>query len=236
MLALPARRPPIRGADLLERRVAAPTPPAPSLSVPAAVPGSSVLAAASSAPHPDPFLPVPSPSVSGTQHGVDAMTASLTLCTDAYVPTAVALTSLEDALQRARERVVEGSWPNDDLFHYVDQILPAQVTPWTEVIVVVGHNFHHQAAISRWLSVGHTCSAGSPPPLVLFVPVCAVYEGVYPGASQVLPQVMECARCFLPSSHILVVTERVMPGLFPNLADLWQIISGCRVPQMCSRV
>ena len=36
---------------------------------------------------------------------------------------------------------------------------------------------------------------------------------------------MECARCFLPSSHILVVTERVMPGLFPNLADLWQIIS-----------
>ena len=169
------------------------------------------------------------------------MTASLTLCTDAYVPTAVASTSLEDALQRARERVVEGAWPNDDLFHYVDQILPAQVAPWTEVIVVVGHNFHHQAAISRWLSVGHTCSAGSPPPLVLFVPVCAVYEGVHPVASQVLPQVMECARCFLPSSHILVVTERVMPGLFPNLADLWQIISasqswGCRVPQMCFQV
>ena len=168
---------------------------------------------------------LPSPSVSGTQHGVDAMTASLTLCTDAYVPTAVASTSLEDALQRARERVVEGAWPNDDLFHYVDQILPAQVTQWTEVIVVVGHNFHHQAAISRWLSVGHTCSAGSPPPLVLFVPVCAVYEGVHPVASQVLPQVVECARCFLPSSHSLVVTERVMPGLFPNLADLWQIIS-----------
>ena len=102
-------------------------------------------------------------------------------------------------------------------------------TRWTRYcpprIVVVGHNFHHQAAISRWLSVGHTCSAGSPPPFILFVPVCAVYEGVRPIASQVLPQVMECARCFLPSSHILVVTERVMPGLFPNLADLWQIIS-----------
>ena len=56
---------PLSGADLLERRVAAPTPPAPSLSVPAAVPGSSVLAAASSAQRPDPFLPVPSPSVSG---------------------------------------------------------------------------------------------------------------------------------------------------------------------------
>ena len=174
---------------------------------------------------------MPSPSVSGTQHGVDAMTASLTLCTDAYVPTAVASTSLEDALQRARERVVEGAWPNEDLFHYVDQVLPAQVTPWTEVIVVVGHNFQHQAAISRWLSVGHTCSAGSPP-LVLFVPVCAVYEGVYPCASQVLPQVMECARCFLPSSHILVVTERVMPGLFPNLADHIHLAvlggAGCR--------
>ena len=105
---------PLSGADLLERRVAAPTPPAPSVSVPAAVPGSSVLAAASSAQRPDPFLPVPSPSVLGTQHGVDAMTASLTLCTDAYVPTAVASTPLEDALQRARERVVEGAWPNDD--------------------------------------------------------------------------------------------------------------------------
>ena len=91
---------PLSGADLLERRVAAPTPPAPSVSVPAVVPGSSVLAAASSTQRPDPFLPVPSPSVSGTQHGVDAMTASLTLCTDAYVPTAVALTSLQDALQR----------------------------------------------------------------------------------------------------------------------------------------
>ena len=36
-------------------------------------------------PHPDSFRPAPSPSVSGTQHGVDAMTASLTLCTDAHV-------------------------------------------------------------------------------------------------------------------------------------------------------
>ena len=79
---------PLSGADLLERRVAAPTPPAPNLSVPAAVPGSSVF----------PFRPVPSPSVSGTQHGVDAMTASLTLCTDAYVPTAVASTSLPFSL------------------------------------------------------------------------------------------------------------------------------------------
>ena len=34
---------PLSGADLLERRVAAPTPPAPSVSAPAAVPGSSVL-------------------------------------------------------------------------------------------------------------------------------------------------------------------------------------------------
>ena len=185
------------------------------MSVPAAVPGSSVLAAASSAPHPDPFRPVPSPSVSGTQHGVDAMTASLTLCTNAYVPTAVASTSLENALQRARKRVVEGAWPNEDLFHYVDQVLPAQVTPWTEVIVVVGHNFQHQVRVGFLWGI----------PLVLFVPVCAVYEEVYPCASQVLPQVMECARCFLPSSHIFAVTERVMPGLFPNLADLWQIIS-----------
>ena len=138
---------------------------------------------------------------------------------------AAASTSLEDALQRARERVVDGAWPNEDLFHYMDQELAAQVAPWTEVTVVVGHNFQHQAAILHWLSVGHTCSDGSPPSLVLFVLVCAVYEGVYPCASQVLPQVMECARCFLPSSHILAVIERVMPGLFPNLADLWQIIS-----------
>ena len=69
----------------------------------------------------------------------------------------------------------------------------------------MGHNFQHQAAM--------LCMKG-------FIPV--------PRRS-----CQECARCFLPSSHILVVTERVMPGLFPNLADLWQIIStsqSLRVP------
>ena len=124
---------PLSGADLLERRVAAPTPPPLTLVLPLAP---------ASAPQSDPFRPVPSPSISGTPHCVDALKASLTLCTDAYVPTAVASPSLEDALRRARERVVEGAWPNEDLFHFMDQALPAQLTPWTEVIVVVGHSFH----------------------------------------------------------------------------------------------
>ena len=39
---------------------------------------------------------------------------------------------------------------------------------------------------------------------------------------------LECARCFLPNSHILVVTERIMPGLFPHLADLWQVVCTTR--------
>ena len=57
---------------------------------------------------------------------------------------------------------MEGAWPNDDLFHYVDQILPAQVTPWTEVIVVVGHNFHHQAGRSNLLAPSAVAESDTP--------------------------------------------------------------------------
>ena len=43
-------------------------------------------------------------------------------------------------------------------------------------------------------------------------------------ALQGLSQVMECAHAFYPA-RILLRSLSVSPGLFPNLADLWQIIS-----------
>ena len=52
--------------------------------------------------------------------------------------------------------------------------------------------------------------------------VCGLSGGLtYP--EQILPIVLECARCFLPCSHLMAVTEQVMPGLFPCLADLWHV-------------
>ena len=51
--------------------------------------------------------------------------------------------------------------------------------------------------------------------------VCGLPGGLtYPGAD---PAHCVRVRCFLPCSHLMAVTEHVMPGLFPCLADLWRV-------------
>ena len=167
--------------------------------------------------------PVP-PAASDTAHGVNLHYASLTLLVCAYSPTQVRSAAIDRAMQQAESHVPCDALPSPSLFEFMQAAIPAQVVPATEAILVVGSAFDHLAVMSRWIAAGHVCSSGSPPPLVIFVPLCAVYQRGTPGLAQVLPIVLECARCFLPNSHILAVTEHIMPGLFPHLADLWQVV------------
>ena len=91
--------------------------------------------------------------------------------------------------------------------------LPAHVVPRIEAILVVGSAFDHH--VLQWIAPA-ACH------------ICAIYQRGTPGLAQVLPIVLKCARCFLPNSHILAVTEHIMPGLFPHLADLWRVVRTTR--------
>ena len=120
---------------------------------------------------------------------------------------------LQPWIVQAQAHVSGGAWPNQELFQFLHSALP----------MVVGRTFDHRAVIHRWIAASHVRPGGLPPPLVLFVPLCVVYQRPR------LPIVLECARCFLPCSRLMAVTEHVMPGLFPCLADLWHVASSCHV-------
>ena len=79
--------------------------------------------------------------------GNDLDDATVTLFANAYTPKPVTSAALDRALEQAQAHVPGGAWPNQELFQFLHSVLPATITPGTEVMLVVGRAFDHHAVM-----------------------------------------------------------------------------------------